>query len=76
MNDQTTVIRWRRAGRRSMTLWHLETPTLSDTEGRTGCGRRFPRKDAETGAAADGALCRACLRALGGAVPTETWRHE
>ena len=68
MTDDATVVRWQRPGRR-WTLWHLETPTLNDDTGRTGCGKRYPRNRAEHGRLADGALCRSCLRAMGGTQP-------
>lgn len=28
------------------TRWHVETPTLHDELGRTGCGKRYERSDA------------------------------
>lgn len=75
MNDKSPVVRWRRTGYKGLhgshrfTRYHLTTPTLSDTHGRTGCGIRYPRATAEYGTIADGELCRNCLRALGGTVP-------
>lgn len=65
----TTVIRWRRAGSTRYTLWHLPVGIASDTRERTQCGRYVARRVIETGDIADGALCRNCLRALGGEHP-------
>ena len=70
MPDTTPVVRWRRPGR-PYTRWHIETATLNDAIGRTGCGKRFERRLAEHGTAGDGELCRNCVKALGGAVPGE-----
>jgi hypothetical protein len=68
MTEQHAVVRWRRPGRR-YSLWHLPVAVPSDDRGQTACGRRYPRRYAETGDIADGALCRNCLRALRGAEP-------
>ena len=68
MNDQTTVIRWRNR-RNRFSRWHIPVDIPSDTEGQTSCGLRYERRRSEAGAAADGELCRNCLRALAGVVP-------
>lgn len=69
------IVRWHLPyGRAS--LWHLDSPTLSNTQGRTGCGKRYPRHHAAlltVPAGTDPAdhidvaggerLCKSCLRA-------------
>jgi len=78
----TTLVRWRLRrtergrGASPLTLWHFDSPTLSNTVGRTGCGRRYPRAHAalltvpagtvpadQIDVAAGECLCRNCLRA-------------
>ena len=62
MPDTTPVIRWRRH-RGGYSLWHLPVDIPADDETQTACGRRVKRRHAETGAIADGPICRNCLRA-------------
>lgn len=82
MNDTTPVVRWRRRGYKGVhgnhrfTRWHLETPIPADRFGRTACGIRFARNQSESGSAADGELCRNCLRALGGTEPGRDTTQE
>ena len=64
MHDQTTVVRWRRHGRKTMTMYHLPIAVPADDRGATACGLRYERRRAEAGALADGELCRNCLRAV------------
>lgn len=62
-----TLVSWRKpyVSAHARTLVHIDTPTLSDEYGRTGCGKRYPRDHAETREDDVSELqCRSCLRAL------------
>lgn len=65
-----TLVSWRKpyVSAHARTLVHIDTPTLSDEYGRTGCGKRYPRDHAETFETREDDVselqCRSCLRAL------------
>lgn len=64
------VVRWPGATTDRMSRWHVDAPVDADVEGRTQCGKRYPRRTAEVRPRdAVGAICKNCVRAWRGTVP-------
>jgi len=47
-----------------LTRYHVDSPVPADRMGRTACGLRYKRTDADYGTVGDGELCRNCAKAL------------